>query len=372
MRSKGKVTFHEDKPKTQNLPEAPDSTVKAEEFREWLDRCHGAVWMSAHVRGGEILPISDPDAVGELLDPCASVSLEEALLQYQLTAKMKLVLAYILAHSVWRFYNSNWTKATWSAKTIHFMKIQVPNARGTKLFACNPCFAVQFHSNENILMEYYDGMVAHRYPRLLSLGELLLDLGCSQPILCCSGFSIDGLDQYINNNCAMSLNILKYDDEWPYLGTFRDASVKGRYKEITRACFDKRTLIPLTSTRTPIHGPSKEPQNTQTVEERRHIIYNRIVSPLADLLDDLGWKSALEKIEPMDEINQEGLHEHSFPLRIKMPLKSDVGSIVESSVPAKPNLSMESNSRTTMFLGHSPMTRYVHSFNLTKRRTSTP
>ena len=326
--------------------------------------------MSAHIRGGEIIPIPYPDAAGELLDPCESVSLEQVLLQYQLTAKMRLVLAYILAHSVWRFYDSNWTKATWSAETIHFMKIQVPRTTGTKLYACNPCFAVQFHSNENTLMEYYDGMVAHRYPRMLSLGGLLLDLGCSQPVLCCSRFSIDGLDQHINNSCAMSLNIFKYDDEWPYLGTFRDASVKGRYKEITRACFDKRIFIPFTNTRSRMHGSYKEPRNSQTVEERRHIIYNKVVLPLAELLEDLGWQSALRKIEPMEEISHEGLAEHPSPLGTKTPLNNIPANIAKRSIPVRPNLSTESDPGITVRLGLSAMTRYVDSFNLTEGRTT--
>lgn len=283
-----------------------DTLLKDEDFRHWLDEYHGAIWMRAKIKNGKIFKSLDPDEYGEPLEPCESISLMNVLLNYRLTGKMKLVLAYILAHSVWRYYNSDWMKAKWSTDSIHFLKIKAPDMSGTRIYACNPCFAVQFQAPNDEVTEFYNGVVAHKYPRLLALGNLLLDIGCQRLPLSRTSLSTDNLDQQINDDCALSMNTLRRDDNWPYLGTMRDTSVRTKYKEITQACFDKNLFLPCMTAASAMISIQKEPQSIQDAEERRGILYKRVVAPLAELLEGLGWKDALKKIEPMEEHSPRG------------------------------------------------------------------
>lgn len=325
-----------------------DTLITAEDFCHWLDEYHGAIWMRAKIENGKIFKFLDPDDYGEPLELSESISLMNVLLNYRLTGKMKLVLAYILAHSVWRYYNSDWMKAKWSSDSIHFLKIQAPDMSGTRIYACHPCFAVQFQAPNDEVTEFYNGVVAHKYPRLLALGNLLFDIGCQRPPLNRASFSTDNLDQQINNDCALSMNTLKRDDKWPYLGTVRDSSVRTKYKEITQACFDKNLFLPYMTAASTMINIQKVPQSVQDAEERRGILYKRIVAPLAELLEGLGWKEALKKIEPMEEHNPRGAL--GSPSSI-----TEVGHT-------------DNNFARPDFLESSSSTRYVQSLGLTCRQ----
>ncbi|KAI4192241.1 MAG: hypothetical protein LQ350_008681, partial [Teloschistes chrysophthalmus] len=239
-----KFAFSDDRPLPEEAPDVSDVPNTPEDFCRWLDEDHGAVWMPANITPGGNLQFTDPSDYGEPLEPTQSVSLTSVLMHYRLTGKMKLILAYILAQSVWRYYNSDWMKTQWSTDSIHFLKIQAPDTAGTSLYAYSPCFAVQFLDPQIEVAEFYNGPVAHKYPRLLALGNLLLDIGRQRPLL--------------SSQPTMMSN-------W------------------------------------------ESPSATQDAEGRRGILYKQIVAPLAELLDGLGWTDALGKIEPMEEHALRGL-----------------------------------------------------------------
>ena len=259
------------------------------------------MWLCARLDQGRISICPDHD-LGEDVEPSPTIPLSTALSDYCMTEKMKLVLAYTIAHSIWRYYNSDFMNSRWSTDAIHFLKERTPD-RSTRIYASNPCYAVPLPSSEGPVLEYHEGVVAHRYPRILALGNLLLDIGRRRPIPSPPRFSRDEADQQINHDCAMYNRTIKNDDGWPYLGGLKVSGVRKSYKDITQACFDRKLFLPQTSL---ISGKarakdSKHAGPDQEAEERRAIIYERIVAPLEELLEGLDFIRTLDKMEPMEE-----------------------------------------------------------------------
>ncbi len=263
------------------------------------------------IKNGEVFKFSSADDAGEPVEACESISLSQVLQSYQLTGKMKLVLAYILAYSIWRYYNSDWMKARWSVNSIHFVKekdLDIPGG----IYACKPCFAVQFQVPTNDIEEISDGFVVHKYPRLLALGNLLFNIGRQRSLPNHTGSSPDNMIQQINDDYARATWSLKRDNNWPYLGTFHDTSIQKRYREITNACFDKKLFMPDQSATSQSSQIKNECRNLHDAENRRAILYKQIVAPLGGLLEDLGWKEALDEIDPMEARPPETLVDSSM------------------------------------------------------------
>lgn len=272
---------------------------KVQDFCHLLDEYHGPVWIGAKIKNEEVFRFPGVGDAGALFEPCESISLTNVLYNYRLTGKMKLVLAYILAHSVWRYYNSDWMKARWSTDSVHFLKEKALEPQEpTRIYACYPCFALQSRLSKENETEFYDGVVVHRYPRLLTLGNLLLDIGRERPFARLQDSPIDSYDQQINTDCAMLRNTLKTNKKWPSLAGIGDlavpSSIRTEYKQITQACSDKRLFISSAGT-------------ADGAEERRNILYRQIVTPLKELLEKLKWEDAIKDMEPMEENCNESL-----------------------------------------------------------------
>jgi hypothetical protein len=115
-----------------------------------------------------------------LLEEAPSISLSAVLERYSLTPKMKVALAYILARSVWQFYDSDWMKTKWTSETIEFIRECKPSndCEPECLYAWKPYFSIKFSEDDSEFPEYSDadGKI-HRYPRVLALGIILVEIG---------------------------------------------------------------------------------------------------------------------------------------------------------------------------------------------------
>lgn len=296
--------------------------IDTEDFCHLLNADLGPARICARVKNGNILKYPDREE-GNPFGASESISLANVLLKYRLTGRDKLVLAYILSYSAWKYYNSDWMKAKWSLESIHFLREEKADdvAHGDlEIYASDPCFAVDFQGSNNNVLEFYDGDVAHRYPRLLALGILLLNIGRRRPLIEQSYSSADKTDQQINNNCALSLKTLNRDENWPDLGTLQNAAVKAKYKEIVLACFDKRLFIDSIArgAKTKSHA---QVDNLQDVEERRNIVYEKIVAPFEDLLESLDWKRSIRYMKPITKSWPETLRSTNTP-----PLSDKISS----------------------------------------------
>ncbi|KAF4550642.1 Hypothetical protein D9617_16g014300 [Elsinoe fawcettii] len=112
------------------------------------------------------------------------------------------------------------------------------------------------------------------------------------------------VESMINDDLAQGSNVLRHDKTWPYFeSSFQQQSVKDTYREVTRRCLD-RNFFKTYSRGDRVKGNPRRRQQAKsasdtTVEERRDMIYELVVSPLKELLVATGWDKCLTEIEPM-------------------------------------------------------------------------
>lgn len=224
-----------------------------------------------------------------------SIPLAKALELRRLSTRMKIVLSYILAQSFWQFYNSDWMKTRWTSESVHFMLEKslddVTNTVQPKIKACNPCYSFRFNDFDSDFTEFCVAPnIRHRYPRVLALGVLLLEIGgkALPP-------EVDaGLSQHqsfalkINNDWVFGKMVLKLP-HWPHFDFNPNGDIAKTYKTVVANCFDED-----------IFKTDAGQGSEQEIEDRRTIFYERIVYPLNKLLRDMKWLDNLEAIEPIE------------------------------------------------------------------------
>ena len=278
-----------------------DRVLEIGKFCGVLSERHGKkVRVCLRVQGGNLHCPHDVTETDQSIGPSPSIPLAQLLETYRLSNKMKVVLAYILARSVWQFYSSDWMKTRWLTDSIHFMPENGQDAgiEHEALFACKPCFAFQFDEDDQEFTEYVcDGLVLHRYPRILALGILLVEIGqnsrTAQP-----RSQDQAVNEKINDDWAAGKDALRNKD-WPAFdlpssNTLREKfqlEVVQPYKNAVAHCFDER-----------IHKIAMSPEDAGdelAIIEKRKKLYELVIFPLENVLKKLGWTGALEHIEPI-------------------------------------------------------------------------
>ncbi|KAH7152141.1 hypothetical protein B0J13DRAFT_658464 [Dactylonectria estremocensis] len=140
--------------------------------------------------------------------PGDGMSLSHVLTHYRLSVREKLALSYIIALSFWQFYSSELMHRVWSSDTIWFM----PQADGQ----CEPQQVplkayISFHQDATKSEEDASECIKrrgfiHNYPRIQSLGILLLEIGLGEPLQC---QSFDGQSQRLNRRHMKALKKLE-------------------------------------------------------------------------------------------------------------------------------------------------------------------
>lgn len=215
-----------------------------------------------------------------------SISLKIVLETYHLSPKMKVAMAYIIARSIWRFYDSDWMNPVWSRESIHFMQEPLLNGEATTaLYACKPYFSVQFMdgASKDGELSDVDGEI-HRYPRVLALGILLIEISL--------GYSFQKncspQNPNINANWLAARDVSENNKAWSSF----DYST---YRTAVQNCLDRGIF----DTAAFIQGQTAE-QYKRGLEDRRAILYERIVYHLELLVKGTGWSEHLAMIEPMN------------------------------------------------------------------------
>ncbi|KAL9098375.1 MAG: hypothetical protein Q9163_005954 [Psora crenata] len=228
----------------------------------------GEVKICLRLQGEEFVQLHDPEEIDRPVDHVQGISLAKLLDTNQLTQKMKLVLGYILARSVWQFYNSDWMKTRWMGETIQFIPERDP---AQKPYACDPYFAVQFDDVGDDFAEYCDlHSVIHRYPRMLALGVMLIDIGRRTYSAHAKSEAVP-LRKRINDDFVMAQGAFK-DSAWPAFDDLTNKIVAKRYKAVVKNCFDREVFSGAASDPKEIHSRSE-----QGIEERRAILYKRVM-----------------------------------------------------------------------------------------------
>ncbi|KAJ5971397.1 subtilisin-like protein, partial [Penicillium vulpinum] len=261
------------------------------------------------------------------IDHAPGISLAKILTSNcRLTARMKLVLAYIIAYSVWQYYDSEWMKTQWTSETIHFIKEKTAARDQAKLFTWKPYLAVQFNDKDPQSYEYnrIDGIV-HYYPIIRALGIMLVEIGIGRP-LCKDEQRSQPLAARLNGELLEAVDCTRDERLWRNFD-YPD------YMSAARHCLEPGTF----DQEFDIEESSSHAEKRR-LNQRRNILYDKVVFPLEDLLQGTKWIEGYTKINPLDmpaEVstiqNLNMIPEDSDSRKISSPKKSRTRSEKDAS-----------------------------------------
>lgn len=213
-------------------------------------------------------------------------SLEHILNTYTLTARMKVVMAYILAHSVWLYYDCDWVRTTWTRETVRFMEESknddVAN-EGGDMFAWKPYISI-LESGTDVAVADVDDMdgVIHPYPKIRALGIMLAEIGKGSPVRDQhNDNTAQCMAAKINSDFLLALSHAKDDRLWT--NHFEYPS----YWQAVVCCLEPKNFD--TSDLGGISG----------LQKRRNALWENVVHPLEALVNATGWLNNLTKIGPL-------------------------------------------------------------------------
>ncbi|KAM0244883.1 hypothetical protein ACHAQJ_010698 [Trichoderma viride] len=204
---------------------------------------------------------------------------------------MKAVLAYILAHSVWQYYYSDWMTTTWTSETIQFIKESghsLPGEHG-QLFPPRPYLSVNFSDEDPFSSEYstIEGEI-HLYPRIRALGFMLVEIDTGKPLPWQNcGHQAQSLAARVNKEWQLANEYLKDEKLW------RDFEYRD-YHDAVHDCLNPAAFMSI-----PENG---EIDNLGGLKQRRDMLYKKVVTRLKELLEGTKWMEQLTQnaIGPLD------------------------------------------------------------------------
>ena len=275
--------------------QANSGPLLGEEFCSLLKQDIGGARIRLRLQNGSFVELCDPDVPDQRLVHEPGISLAQILQQQRLTPKMKINLAYTIARSVWQYYDSDWMGSGWTSRNIHFMLERSKRSDHSYVNSSAPCLAAEFQNTQDTIPVYHGiSHLIHRYPRVLFLGMLLIDIAHSS-------YEDEIMDanqtqQYkANKDYLKGLDILKNDSQWPALGTDDAArsDVRGAYRAATESCFDLKIFKSDTTS-------SSSSIADVGVKEHREILYERVVWPLEEIIADMRWTESLSELNAIE------------------------------------------------------------------------
>jgi hypothetical protein len=262
------------------------------EFCELLNQRIGPAKLRLKVQDERLQRLHEADRTDQVLLPIPSVSLAQVLRRYDLSMKMKMSLAFTLAQSVWQYYDSDWMRTSWTPETIQFMLERSAQGNHPSVYIHKPCFYVRFQDSTECIPERFDIQnIVHKYPRLLGLGLLLVNIGRTSYLEGSSNRTQNEVEKR-NDDYMTGWLTIERDQDWPDLGSADAARLRLRtvYKAVTQSCFDMNIFRDVPSSTNP-RDESVE------IEEHRKILYERVVWPLQKIIDEMGWTHSLGHID---------------------------------------------------------------------------
>ncbi|ETS76363.1 hypothetical protein PFICI_11750 [Pestalotiopsis fici W106-1] len=218
------------------------------------------------------------------MDLYPSHSLRDILQTHRLSNKDKLVLSYIIARSFWQYYDSQWMNRNWTSDSIHFFFKPPQNLERFpgSIYANDPYLAASFEEPLKTYDEFAGSIdVAYKYPRVLALCTILLEIVCGPQL---ERNSHDTIEQRFNDQFAQALRYAGDNSVW-HSFEYKE------FREALQTCLVSKTFD-LATTR---HGS----EWAHDLEHRRKILHDNLVYPLHSLIRGLRFESELIRIEPL-------------------------------------------------------------------------
>ena len=251
------------------------------------------------------MQLRDPKGVDDDIAQEQSISLADVLERHDLCAKKRLLLAYILARSFWQFYNSDWMGNQWTTETVQFFRERDgeddddEHHNNVCLLEESPYVALSFQKDDSLLSAEYlaTEYVVHRYPRVLALGTMLLEIGRRKRRKKTTPGHANDEVKTIEEKISNYLNDIRSTlrrKTWPELGLQEE--VQQTYRIIVNNCSDPK-LFDIGHT-----NSLAQENEVLTIEERRAILYKSVISPLKKLLEKLEWIDKSGNIQRQDGV----------------------------------------------------------------------
>ncbi|KAI0401131.1 hypothetical protein F4802DRAFT_619154 [Xylaria palmicola] len=300
------------------LDDAVDSTVtSASEFCKLLGTDIGPASIDVRISDEALLVLKRAVDIDIDIDDQRSISLDDMLINELLVPKSKLLVAYILAKSIWQFYHSDFISVRWTTETIQFFREEGEEGdEGEPSVDWTPYYAFSFDriSERDSMERLPPGKLLHRYPRVLELGAILYELGRKRlpggqrksptPKSPINHLEPPTLEKRINT-AASTVRRGVRKREWPAIG-LRDVGALEDYRMIVANCVSENLFRPdpqeesQSNSTQSLQKTSEELEEELTVEERRAILFKKVVEPLKQVLYSAGLVDESGNIRPHD------------------------------------------------------------------------
>lgn len=213
------------------------------------------------------------------VEPVESTPLSNALRLRRMSRRNKCAFAFTLARSVWQYYESNWMKLPWTHEDIHLLddKSAASTEENDAYRTWRPYLSASFDNPGQEIPEYCNAeAVMHRYPKVLALGILLIEILQGSTVVPRNGnisFDAQGVNELYISSWMACRGILEHEETYP------------AYARAVEACLDSHLFA----------GVPCSSETNEGLEERRVILYQRVVVPLKNLLDGTGWSYKLDE-----------------------------------------------------------------------------
>ncbi|MCJ1470420.1 hypothetical protein MMC07_009065 [Pseudocyphellaria aurata] len=221
----------------------------------------------------------DPDPPQHIISGCG-VQLCELLKQCELTVEHKIKLSHAIARAFWLFYSSELMNARWTSEDLLFVphdgKISELQGIPLRAFVSFP-FGTQYKDSPEEFCE--KDLFTHRYPRILYLGIVLLEIGLGRPLELERDFKLSLLSHtnIIYMKAKRQLKELK-KAKWD---GFR---WKDYFVEAVENCLESNNFQETYKRRkSRSRGDTNKDEKTvsySALPERREVLYRKVVAPL--------------------------------------------------------------------------------------------
>lgn len=274
------VSFGQNK-EPQAQTEFSDGDSDSEEIDSLCElvggRCGAVLRLKAN---GDRLSNTPPSQLTKIDMPeLPGTTLGELMQEFKFQSGMRPVLAYAVAKAVWHYYDSDWMTVAITSSRIFFME----EKHGESLaHFCKPYLSVGLKSGRESMHDWTSVLgTVHRWPRVLALSIMLIEIATGQPI------GIEGSpedwDSKLANDQLRKLKGLVETGE-----SFQEDCNNPCYKEVVKKCLD-----PFIFKAVPFNA--KRP--TKNRDKRREVLYNEIVTPLRKFIRGAEWDKVFQDIE---------------------------------------------------------------------------
>lgn len=213
-----------------------------------------------------------------LIADTASISLKTALYRYNFLPSSRVILMVIIAHSYSQFYTTKWMPRPWTKDDLHFLSEEDDFTKTWQLYPHRPHLSTSFESE--IPLKQYPP-IAHRHPKILALGIMLLEveLGLDLQAKWKPKYSKRNGTPTINIDYLTAMDLLTEDTLWS------DQDTMAPVKEVIESCLQL------------------ELEGNYTVSDELKFMHEKVIAPLEHLWHDTraGSLSELDvaRIQPM-------------------------------------------------------------------------